>query len=415
LNSVLSGMGFVCSTGEPCLYTRPGTGVALVIHVDDMIAIGSRAELEALSQELKEKFALKVVGYLGDSWEKFLGREIRRTRGGFAIRLPGAFYDALFETAGLTAGKSVSTPGTNLPQAGEDTPLTPEEHARFRSIVGKLQWASVDRPDLLYSTKQLSHKLASPTLADMVRAKRVVRYIRGTADFVLVLSIKGVRQEPKITTYVDASWCQKSTSCGVITVNGFVVHSYSKTQSVTSLSSCEAELYALNTGVTESKLVQSLLSELGFDCLLTVYTDSSSALALVHRRGLGKLRHVALRQLYLQEQVAAKSLQICKIDGKRNVADIGTKFQTVEVLSKTRALIGLEKESLVFPSPSVSVLETGVPRVAHARYRLGRAATYQIDSKTNLLPETRLSEGKKIYFWPLRPPQEAKGRKQTFT
>jgi hypothetical protein len=140
------------------------------------------------------------------------------------------------------------------------------------------------------------------------------------------------------------------------------------------------------------------MTELGFDCPLTVYSDSSSALQVVHKKGLGKLRHIALRQLFLQEAIAAGTLKVAKVEGKFNVADIGTKHQSAEQLARTRSLIGLESEKVVFSTPSVSMLEGAAPRVLEARYSSRRATTLEDHP---LRGHQHTKDRQKIYFWPL--------------
>ena len=47
------------------------------------------------------------------------------------------------------------------------------QHSLFRAVVGNLQYITGVRPDLMFATKCLSYKLASPTFADLTRAKKV--------------------------------------------------------------------------------------------------------------------------------------------------------------------------------------------------------------------------------------------------
>ena len=49
--------------------------------------------------------------------------------------------------------------------------------------------------------------------------------------------------------------------------------------------------------------MQSLLRDLGWEVEVGVWTDSSTAKGVAARRGLGKLRHVELRYLWVQEVV----------------------------------------------------------------------------------------------------------------
>ena len=52
----------------------------------------------------------------------------------------------------------------------------------FRAVVGKLQHITGVRPDLMFAAKCLSCKLASPTLADLTHAKKVLRSLKGTRE-----------------------------------------------------------------------------------------------------------------------------------------------------------------------------------------------------------------------------------------
>ena len=45
----------------------------------------------------------------------------------------------------------------------------------------------------MFATKCLSYKLASPTLADLTRAKKVLRYMKGTRELNLYLTIPALK------------------------------------------------------------------------------------------------------------------------------------------------------------------------------------------------------------------------------
>ena len=54
-------------------------------------------------------------------------------------------------------------------------------------------------------------------------------------------------------------------------------------------------------------------------------TDSSAAMGGSKRRGLGKVRHIELNQLWLQEKVNNKEIEMRRVKGEDNVADALTK------------------------------------------------------------------------------------------
>ena len=59
---------------------------------------------------------------------------------------------------------------------------------------------------------------------------------------------------------------------------------------------------------------------------LVLGTDSAAAKSFVSRRGLGKMRHLEVRDLWLQEEVMKGNVRVEKIPGDRNPADLMTKF-----------------------------------------------------------------------------------------
>ena len=103
------------------------------------------------------------------------------------------------------------------------------QHSLFRAVVGQLQYITGVRSDLMFSTKCLPYKLASPTLADLTRAKKVLRYMKGTRELNLYLTIPALKSNDlnktlkHITGYADADW--KSTSCTLCYVDQFLLTS----------------------------------------------------------------------------------------------------------------------------------------------------------------------------------------------
>ena len=99
----------------------------------------------------------------------------------------------------------------------------------------------------------------------------------------------------------------------------------SSNQNVIALSSGEAEYYAALKGASSAVGFQSMLRDLGVQTSVTLYTDSSAARGIIHRAGLGKLRHLETGYLWLQSAVKAKKLQVRKVLGTENPADLLTK------------------------------------------------------------------------------------------
>ena len=107
-----------------------------------------------------------------------------------------------------------------------------------------------------------------------------------------------------------------------------LIKSWSSTQASISLSSGEAEFYGVvkASGVTLG--YQSLLRDVGLQLPIRVWTDSTATIGICGRQGLGKLRHVDTQCLWIQQRVRDGSVELCKVRGDENPADLFTKHLT---------------------------------------------------------------------------------------
>ena len=73
----------------------------------------------------------------------------------------------------------------------------------------------------------------------------------------------------------------------------------------------------------------------------TLYSDSSSALHVVKKRGPGKMKHIEIRCLALQQWREAKRLRFAKVGTEENPSDMLTKAMTRDRLIKLSVMTGL--------------------------------------------------------------------------
>ena len=118
--------------------------------------------------------------------------------------------------------------------------------------------------------------------------------------------------------------------------------SWSVTQKRVTLSSAEAELGALVKAAAEAIGITQMAAGLGRMVKSDVYVDSSAALAVVNRKGCGKLRHVRVGQLWVQQLAEEDEVRFKKIWGEENPADLSTKYLTRTKIDKLLELIYLE-------------------------------------------------------------------------
>ena len=97
------------------------------------------------------------------------------------------------------------------------------------------------------------------------------------------------------------------------------------TQKAVVLSSGEAELVAAVKMCTEIIGVSQLAADWGKEVQGKLYLDSSAAIGVAHRKGNGKLRHVRVGNLWIQQKVEDKEVEVKKVNGEENPADLTTK------------------------------------------------------------------------------------------
>ena len=120
---------------------------------------------------------------------------------------------------------------------------------------------------------------------------------------------------------------------------------WSTTQSTLSLSSGESELHGITKGVQNAIGFQSMCKDIGFSKPMHVHSDATAAIGIARRRGLGKLRHLDVEDLWVQEQVRNKKVHLHKVVGSENPADIFTKYVDYPILQKAMRTMNLVQES----------------------------------------------------------------------
>ena len=149
---------------------------------------------------------------------------------------------------------------------------------------------------------------------------------------------------------VDSDWAgckatRKSTLCVVIRHGSNVLKTQVNAMKGISLSSGEAEYGAIVKGACQGLGVQSMAADWGVHLNIRIRSDSSAAIGISNRLGLGATRHLSVRHLWVQHKVKEKEIHLEKQDGKKNVADLGTKIQTGPTIITVMGKLGYRFES----------------------------------------------------------------------
>jgi len=209
--------------------------------------------------------------------------------------------------------------------------------------------ACVTRPDIICAVGQLSQFLNKPSSKHLLAAKRVLRYLKGTANL-------GITYRPppmRLTGYSDADWAgdvntRRSTTGYVVMLNNGAIAWKSQRQATVALSTMEAEYMALTEATKELKWVRTLLAELGYsngdgtDRPTDLFSDNQSAIALTKNPvSHARAKHIDIRHHFVREAIQDKIIWVQYIPTTEMTADSLTKALGREKHEKCTARMGM--------------------------------------------------------------------------
>ena len=107
---------------------------------------------------------------------------------------------------------------------------------------------------------------------------------------------------------------------------------------------------------------------------MDVFVDSSAAKGFASKRGVGKVRHMEVKWLWLQEEVRRGRVKVSKVLGTQNPADVLTKFMRKADISDRLGRMNLEAR---WVETKGSRAERGVESVQRRRQWWRRGAAEQ--------------------------------------
>ena len=177
--------------------------------------------------------------------------------------------------------------------------------------------------------------MSKPRNVDMKCLMNLGRYLKGRQRVIDKFDHQKNWKIMDTWSDTDHAGClrtRKSTNGGVALFGNHCIKGWSTTQAVLALSSGEAEFYCIVKGASIGIGLRSVYKDLGVSLEIEMYTDSSAAKGIAHRKGLGKVRHLETNQLWIQEKVANKDIDLQKVCGTDNIADALTKYVSKDEL-----------------------------------------------------------------------------------
>ncbi|CAE8634939.1 unnamed protein product [Polarella glacialis] len=326
-------LGFVQGRASPCCWSHSTRDIQLVVHGDDFTFIGVDVDLNWIQSALALKFEIKVRGLLGggagDVQEMhILKHAVQWTKHGITYEADQRHAELIIKEFGLATANSVVAAGEKdrSPEAWS-RPLSSAGGSAYRSIVARINFLAQDRPDITFASKECCRDMSAPTENSWGKVKHIARYLVGKPRLVYEYMFQ---EHCDLDTYVGSDYAgdfmnRKSTSGGCIMRGTHLIKHWSNNQSAIALSSAESELYGVVIGATQTMGLQTIAGDLSVEVGMTIHTDSAAAKGVCERKGIGKVRHRAVSGLWIQDKIRSGEIQLRKVEGAKNPADVLTK------------------------------------------------------------------------------------------
>ncbi|CAK0864461.1 unnamed protein product, partial [Prorocentrum cordatum] len=244
-----------------------------------------------------------------------LARAIRWTPEGFEWGAnPKQVEDLLLALAGFNKdSKGAPTPSSISTAAGRrdrDDDLEGEAATNFKQDAGTALYLSIDRPTVQFAASQVMARIGMPKVLHGLQLQRVWLF-------------KCQKEPGGLCVYTETDWAadeltRKSTSCKVERYGDHMLDCSVAKQATIASPSGEAEFYGIARAVAIGKQTSQTLRQMGLASDLAAASGSSAARGIGAWTGSGADRHLAIKELWLQEALRNKEFELAIVDALLN-------------------------------------------------------------------------------------------------
>jgi hypothetical protein len=338
-HEVITSFGFEENVMDQCIYQRvSGSHICfLVLYVDDiLLATNDKGMLYEVKQFLSRNFDMKDMGEAS----YVIGIKIHRDRNRGILGLSQeAYINKVLERFNMkncspSVAPIVKGDKFELSQCPQNN--FEREHMKnisYASAVGSLMYAQVcTRPDIAYAVGVLGRYQINPGVDHWRAAKKVMRYLQGTKNFMLMYKRT---DNLEVIGYSDSDYAgcidtRKSTSGYVFMLASGVVSWRSAKQTLTATSTMEAEFVSCFEATSHGVWLKSFISGLrvvdSISKPLKMYCDNSAAVFMAKNNKSGsRSKHIDIKYLAVRERVKENKVVIEHVSTELMIADPLTK------------------------------------------------------------------------------------------
>ena len=308
----------------------------LVVYVDDFL-------LQIKDGAIRAAF----LGALGSIWTlakeetltvshpiTFLGIDMVLKENGDIFLHQERFVNSLLEKYGMKSCKGNTCVQIDKLPIELDAP-TPQVLKQIQSYSGEFNWlATRTRTDMSYFTSLLASSCTKFSAWSLEFATKILRYLAATKGQGILITSSGDLTD--LIAWTDAGYAgsdTKSQSGLIIVWGGSIIVWRSSRQTVSTLSTAEAELYSATLGWQIVEGLRLLLRDFGIDIpKVKVLIDNQAALTITKCGANWKTRYFAVRGHRLHEEHQAGRAELLHCPTKDMLADTLTKLASAPVI-----------------------------------------------------------------------------------
>jgi hypothetical protein len=274
INTFLPSLEFKQSLAEPNLYLL-SDGILMHLYVDDISMVYPEEPTKTVIEvkaRLLEKYKITNLAPA----RQFLGIEIHPDEHSTGTGTSTAFSPSQmtfittilkrFNMQNAQGGSTPMDPNVKLDLEEDRGEKELQDIKGYRAIVGSLMYTSLaTQPDISFAVAALSRYISCRFTSHLTAAKRVLQYLKATANFRLQFnsSSNSTNSNDQLTGYTDSDWANnsadsKSQGGHVFLLSNGAVSRQSRTQDLIAMSTLEAKYIACSEGSCEAKWLPQL-------------------------------------------------------------------------------------------------------------------------------------------------------------
>ena len=338
-HNIITSFGFEENIVDQCIYIKVSGSkfTFLVLYVDDILLVSNNLGLiRETKRFLSQNFDMKDIGEAS----YVLGIEIHRDRSKKILGLSQkAYINKILERFNMrncsgSIAPIVKGDKFSLSQCPKNSlELESMKNIPYASAVGSLVYLEVcTRPDIAFAVGMLGRYQSNPGIEHWTAAKKVMRYLQGTKDYMLTYRES---DHLDLIGYTDADFagCQdsrKSTSGYIFMLASGAVAWKSTKQTLTASSTMEAEFVACYEATKQALWLKNFSSGLRvMDTVpkpIKLLCDNAAAVFFSKNNKIGsRSKHIDIKYLVVRENVRESKIIIEHIGTLLMVADPMTK------------------------------------------------------------------------------------------